>query len=220
MWSAQAPVHDDARQHLFAGGAHLRDHGHPPGRRTPAAARGPSAALVRAGASSRCLAHGHPTPGPRPATPVLGGHRVQPVRGRSAAPPRDRAGGISVVAMARAAGRPVVATATPATIDHIRHEVDGLLVPAGDATALRDAIVRLDTDEAPLRRMTIATQQASARRRHRLGPCAGRRGTPHTPRGTPTRLRAPVESYSAASSSGTTKSGPSALAISGIVQPA
>lgn len=61
-----------------------------------------------------------------------------------------KAAGISVIALARAAGRPVIATATASTLDHLRHEVDALLVPAGDADALAAAIARLDHDPALL----------------------------------------------------------------------
>ncbi len=59
----------------------------------------------------------------------------------------DRAAGLSVVALARAAGRPVLATATPGTLDHVRHGRDGLVVPAGDVPALAAAIARLDADD-------------------------------------------------------------------------
>lgn len=71
-----------------------------------------------------------------------------------------RAAGITVVAMALAAGRPVVATDTPAMRDHIRHGVSGLLVPPGDAPALAEAISRLDQDEALLEQLAEGARAA------------------------------------------------------------
>ncbi|MCB9011627.1 MAG: glycosyltransferase family 4 protein [Actinobacteria bacterium] len=47
-------------------------------------------------------------------------------------------------------GRPVVATAVDGTPEIVRHEETGLLVPAGDAAALADALVRM-LDEPGLR---------------------------------------------------------------------
>lgn len=57
-----------------------------------------------------------------------------------------RAAGITVLAMALLAGRPLVATSTAATRDYLQHEVDALLVPPGDAKALAAAVTRLDTE--------------------------------------------------------------------------
>ena len=63
--------------------------------------------------------------------------------------PRKPAG-ISVISMALAAGRPMIATATTATIDHLRDGVNALLVPPSRPEALAAAIARLDDDEALL----------------------------------------------------------------------
>ena len=64
---------------------------------------------------------------------------------------RDRAAGLTVVAMALAAGRPVITMLTPGTLDHLRPGEDSLLVPPGDPEALGKAICRLDGDEDLLR---------------------------------------------------------------------
>jgi glycosyltransferase involved in cell wall biosynthesis len=48
-----------------------------------------------------------------------------------------------VIQEARAAGVPVVASAHGALAEKVRHEVDGLLFPPGDAAALRQALRRL-----------------------------------------------------------------------------
>lgn len=75
----------------------------------------------------------------------------------------DHAAGISVAALALAAGRPVVATATPAMVDHLRDDVDSLLVPVGDADALAHAILRLDTDAALLDRLAAGARASGLR---------------------------------------------------------
>jgi glycosyltransferase involved in cell wall biosynthesis len=54
--------------------------------------------------------------------------------------PTERACGMNVVGEAWAMGRPVVASATDGLIDFITSGVNGLLVPPGDADALRRAI--------------------------------------------------------------------------------
>jgi hypothetical protein len=72
-----------------------------------------------------------------------------------------RPAGISVISMALAAGRPVIATATSATVDHLRHGHDAILVPPGNPQALARAIERLDTDDALLERLA-AGARASA----------------------------------------------------------
>ena len=61
-----------------------------------------------------------------------------------------RAAGISVAALAIAAGRPVIATDTPAMRDTVTDGVDAVLVPARDPRALADAIHALDADPARL----------------------------------------------------------------------
>jgi glycosyltransferase involved in cell wall biosynthesis len=73
------------------------------------------------------------------------------------------AAGISVIALAHAAGRPVIATRTAATLDHVRDDVDGLLVDPGDPDALAAAIARLDEDRTLLRRLSVGALGAAAR---------------------------------------------------------
>ena len=74
-----------------------------------------------------------------------------------------RAAGVTVVAMALGAGRPVVATSIAATRDYIQDGTDGLLVPPGDPSALADAIARLDTDTALLSRLAAGARDAGRR---------------------------------------------------------
>ncbi len=57
-----------------------------------------------------------------------------------------RSAGITVFALALAAGKPVVATATPATADHLRDGGNALFVRPNDPRALARAIDRLDAD--------------------------------------------------------------------------
>ena len=56
------------------------------------------------------------------------------------------AAGITVAAMALAAGRAVVASATPAMRDHLDDGVNALLVEPEDPHALAQAIERLERD--------------------------------------------------------------------------
>lgn len=72
----------------------------------------------------------------------------------------SKAAGISVIALARAAGRAVITTATSSTRAYVHHEVDGLLVPADDPEALAAAIARLDHDEDLLTRLSTAATAA------------------------------------------------------------
>jgi len=74
-----------------------------------------------------------------------------------------RAAGVTVIVMALMAGRPVIASDIPAARDHLRHGVDGLLVPPGDPRALADAIVRLDTDRELLERLAAGARRARER---------------------------------------------------------
>ncbi|MCB9665506.1 MAG: glycosyltransferase [Alphaproteobacteria bacterium] len=60
----------------------------------------------------------------------------------------DVASGITVVAMALAAGRPVVGSRTPGLRDHVRDGVSGLLVDPGAPAALAEAVARVDADPA------------------------------------------------------------------------
>ena len=60
---------------------------------------------------------------------------------------------------AMAAGRPVVAFAVGGVPELIAHEQEGLLVPAGDAGALSDSIVRVLGDPALSHRLTAAARR-------------------------------------------------------------
>lgn len=77
-------------------------------------------------------------------------------------PDASRAAGISVVALALGAGRPVIATRTRATIDHVRDGIDGLLVPPGDPTALRDAMMSVVHDAALHARLAAGARASAA----------------------------------------------------------
>jgi len=74
-----------------------------------------------------------------------------------------RAAGITVLAMAHMAGRPVVASSIAATRDYIQDGTDGLLVPPGDPNALADAITRIDTDATLLARLAAGARDAGRR---------------------------------------------------------
>lgn len=63
-----------------------------------------------------------------------------------------------------AAGLPVVASDLGAMHDMIRHEENGLLVPAGDATALAAALTRLEADPALCARLSIGARQTFEQR--------------------------------------------------------
>lgn len=69
--------------------------------------------------------------------------------------------GISVISLALAAGRPVIATLTAATVDHLRHGVNALLVPPGNAAALAEAMQRLDDDTALRERLAAGAAAAA-----------------------------------------------------------
>lgn len=62
-------------------------------------------------------------------------------------PHPDQGAGITLAAMAHAAGRPVIATAAPGLAEQVIDGIDGLLVPAHDPDALAAAITRLDRDD-------------------------------------------------------------------------
>ena len=64
---------------------------------------------------------------------------------------------------AMAHGRPVVATAVGGLADAVVDGVSGLLVPAGDATALRAALERLLADRPLRERLGAAGRAAAAR---------------------------------------------------------
>jgi glycosyltransferase involved in cell wall biosynthesis len=75
----------------------------------------------------------------------------------------NRAAGVTVLAMALMAGRPLVATGTAAVRDYVCDGVEALLVPPGDPAALADAITRLDTDSARLSTLAEGARRAGAR---------------------------------------------------------
>ncbi|MBI3782473.1 MAG: glycosyltransferase [Deltaproteobacteria bacterium] len=74
----------------------------------------------------------------------------------------NNAAGVTAVATSFIYGRPVVATATTATRDYVVEGVNGLLVPAGDAEALAEAIERLDTDASLLEQLAVGAERAGA----------------------------------------------------------
>jgi glycosyltransferase involved in cell wall biosynthesis len=74
-----------------------------------------------------------------------------------------RAAGITVLAMALRAGRPIVASSTAAMRDYLQHDVDALLVPPGDPEALAEAIARLDTDPELLSRLADGARRTGER---------------------------------------------------------
>ncbi len=77
--------------------------------------------------------------------------------------PSLREGLGSVLLDAMNAGLPVVAAEAGGIPDIVEHEVNGLLVPPGDADALACAILRLH-DDAPLRsRLSAAARETAAR---------------------------------------------------------
>ncbi|MEL6343104.1 MAG: radical SAM protein [Myxococcota bacterium] len=78
-------------------------------------------------------------------------------------PDRHKASGISVAAIAFAAGRPIVATWTPGMRDHCRDGVDAILVRPDDPDALAEAIAQLDQDDDLLRRLEEGALAARAR---------------------------------------------------------
>ena len=71
----------------------------------------------------------------------------------------SRPAGITVMVMAHAVGRPIIATRTPAAEDHLRHGEDSLLVPARDPRALADAIALLDTNDAECERLAAGARR-------------------------------------------------------------
>lgn len=58
-----------------------------------------------------------------------------------------------VIPQAKAAGRPVVATAVDGSMEAVREGVDGFLCPAGDVAALADRVIRLLKDPEKARAM-------------------------------------------------------------------
>lgn len=60
---------------------------------------------------------------------------------------------------AAACALPLITTDVPGCHDVVRHEIDGLLVPARDAVALAEAIARLDDDRELARRLGMAARE-------------------------------------------------------------
>jgi glycosyltransferase involved in cell wall biosynthesis len=146
---------------LVAAGNHLRDHG----LLLEAVRREPEGRPIElVGRSRPREGHARLRPVPELPLPAL---RDRLARARAVVVAvqhdPDKAAGISILALAQALGRPVVATATPATLDHVRHEVDGLLVPCGDADALAAALRRIDEDDDLVDRLAEGARAAAAR---------------------------------------------------------
>jgi glycosyltransferase involved in cell wall biosynthesis len=78
--------------------------------------------------------------------------------------PSRREGYGMVAREAMAYGRPVVATGVGGLIDAVEHEVTGLLVPAGDPAALRQALGRLLADSELRARLGAAAAQRARER--------------------------------------------------------
>jgi glycosyltransferase involved in cell wall biosynthesis len=77
----------------------------------------------------------------------------------------SRREGYGVVAReAMAYGRPVVASAVGGLVDAVEDEISGLLVPPGDAGALRAAIERLLGDPELRRRLGAAAREDARER--------------------------------------------------------
>ena len=62
-----------------------------------------------------------------------------------------------------ATGKAVVVSASPGVIDYVEDGVTALVVPCGDADALRDAVNRLLTDHDLRRRMGAAARERAMR---------------------------------------------------------
>ncbi len=156
------PVRVEVAEHVFAGGNHLRQH----------ELLGEAVAMLPAGGRPvELISAGRPTVQParlrvRPPLPLrafverIAASRFVVV---PAAHSPDRSAGNSVIAIAHALGRPVVATATPAALDHVRHNADGWIVPHGDARALAEAIAWLDSDDAAVQRLAAGARASGAR---------------------------------------------------------
>jgi hypothetical protein len=151
------PAHE--ADHIFAGGRHFRDYG----------------TLVTAAERLEL-----PLPIEVHADPGQNLRAVGPLRLRGTTPLPDyfdamrtsrfvvlpilhdatRAAGITAISLAFSAGRPVIATRTGATQDHLRHETDALLVPPHDPDALARAIRRLAHDDDLVKHLARGVQRA------------------------------------------------------------
>ena len=78
--------------------------------------------------------------------------------------PKRISTGQTVLLQAMALGKPVVATATAGTNDYIEPGHDGVLVPAGDAAAMREAIRMLWNDSTARARMAESARSRVANR--------------------------------------------------------
>lgn len=84
--------------------------------------------------------------------------------------PSHREGLPTVLLEAHAAGKPVVGANVTGIVDLVADGETGLLFPVGDASALRNAIARLITDDALVRRLEVAGQEKVQRefQQHRI----------------------------------------------------
>lgn len=73
--------------------------------------------------------------------------------------PSHREGLPTVVLEAQAAGRPVIGASATGIVDLVTDGETGLLFPVGDAAALTNAIAKLLTDEALVRKLEVAGQK-------------------------------------------------------------
>jgi hypothetical protein len=76
-------------------------------------------------------------------------------------PDNRRPAGISVMSMALAAGRPVIASATQSSVDHLRHGHNAILVPPKRPKALARAIARLCEDDALVDKLSAGASSAT-----------------------------------------------------------
>jgi glycosyltransferase involved in cell wall biosynthesis len=72
--------------------------------------------------------------------------------------------GVTTIIEAMAMGRPIVVTATAGQRDIVEDGVTGLMVPPGDAAAMREAVLGLLADPAERRRLGEAARQAAVER--------------------------------------------------------
>lgn len=63
---------------------------------------------------------------------------------------------------ALACGTPVICTDVPGTLEAVRHNLNGVVVPVGDVPAMSAALVRLHDDRAALERLSRAAAETAA----------------------------------------------------------
>lgn len=73
------------------------------------------------------------------------------------------AGGVSVLVQAMSSGKALVVSASPGIMEYVTDEVDALVVPCGDAAALRNAITRLLMDASLRQRLGLAARARALR---------------------------------------------------------